>query len=221
MAQYSIGAKLLDVQQKLKAPKDQYNSFGGYAYRSAESIETALKPLLQEQGLVLTLADDIFIVGSYVFCESKATLTDIESGASISVSAHAREDDSKKGMDGAQISGAASSYARKYALCGLFLIDNTPDNDALEPDSANPKKSEATAKKPARSAQKPKDNQQQLVDEETMAAKQRLWTAIKKYAKAMGKDENEVLTEVLGAKDYEATAAYMNMKAFEFETAVG
>lgn len=216
MATNSIGAKLLEVQSKLKAPKDQYNSFGGYAYRSAEGVETALKPLLLENGLVLTLSDEIGLYGEYVFCTSTATLTDIDSGASISVSAHAREDATKKGMDGAQISGAASSYARKYALCGLFLIDNTPDNDALEPEAPKQAQAARSAKKPAK-----KDNQQQLVDEETMTAKKRLWTAIKKYAKAMGKDENEVLTEVLGANEYEATAEYMNMKAFEFETAVG
>ena len=223
MAQYSIGAKLLNIQSKLKAPKDQYNSFGGFSYRSAEDIEAAAKPLLLENGLVLTLTDEMKPVSAYVFCEATATLTDIDSGAHISVSACARVDDSKKGMDGAQISGAASSYARKYALCGLFLIDNTPDNDALEPETVTAKKSEATEKKQARPTQKPaaRDNQQSLIDEETQAAKLRMWIAIQKYAKAMGKDENAVLTEVLGSNLYKETAEYLNMKAYEFETAVG
>lgn len=126
----SVYAKLLAVQTSLKAPKGQFNSFGKYKYRSCEDILEAVKPHLKEVGLVLTLTDDLLMIGNRYYVKATATVTDIQDGAQISVNAFAREEDSKKGMDGSQVTGASSSYARKYALNGLFDIDDTKDSDA-------------------------------------------------------------------------------------------
>lgn len=128
----NVHEKLAKVQGVLKAPKNQYNDFGKYNYRSCEDILEAAKPLCIENGLVLTIADDIIAVGTRVYVKAVATVTDIENSENFSVSAFAREADSKKGMDDAQVTGAASSYARKYALNGLFCIDDTKDVDTNE-----------------------------------------------------------------------------------------
>lgn len=124
--------KLLVIQLALKAPKGQYNSFGKYAFRSCEDILEALKPILNEQQCVLTLSDKIEVVGNRYYVQATATLYDLESGENYSQSAYAREDDAKKGMDGSQLTGATSSYARKYALNGLFCIDDAKDADTNE-----------------------------------------------------------------------------------------
>ena len=120
--------ELISIQRDLKAPKGQYNSFGKYRYRSCEDILEAVKPLLNENGCFLTLSDEVIAVGDRIYVKAIATLTNSE-GIQISVSALAREEDQKKGMDGSQITGTASSYARKYALNGLFCIDDTKDAD--------------------------------------------------------------------------------------------
>jgi hypothetical protein len=120
--------KLLKVQADLKAPKSQFNSFGKYNYRNQEDILEAVKPLLYANGLLLTITDQVISSGEDMFIESVATVTDGEN--SISVKAQAGLDLIKKGMDKSQATGAASSYARKYALNGLFLIDDTKDADA-------------------------------------------------------------------------------------------
>lgn len=122
--------KLLAVQSKLKAPKGQYNSFGKYSYRSCEDIVEAVKPLLAEHKLVLTLEDDILMVGDRVYVKATASLHDTEDYGFVNTTAYAREEKEKKGMDASQVTGAASSYARKYALNGLFAIDDTKDSDA-------------------------------------------------------------------------------------------
>lgn len=122
--------KLIQIQNELKAPKSRYNSFGKYSYRSCEDILEAVKPLLAKYDAVLTIRDEIIEVGSRVYVKAIATFeTD---GGARSVTAFAREPDSKKGMDDSQITGTASSYARKYALNGLFLIDDTKDPDTDE-----------------------------------------------------------------------------------------
>lgn len=122
--------KLIEIQVKLKAPKGQYNSFGKYKYRSAEDILEAVKPLNAEQGLLLTLTDKPVLVGEWNYIEATARLSDGED--SLFVTAYARESENKKGMDHSQITGTASSYARKYALNGLYLIDDTKDADTDE-----------------------------------------------------------------------------------------
>ena len=126
----NVTEKLMNVQSKLKAPKGQENTFGHYKYRSCEDILEALKPLLAEVKAVLTLTDTVEFIGTRFYIKATATFTDIEKQEEISVSAFAREDETKKGMDLAQITGSVSSYSRKYALNGLFLIDDTKDSDA-------------------------------------------------------------------------------------------
>lgn len=124
--------KLTNIQSQLRAPKDKYNSFGKYAYRSAEEILEAVKPLCAEQDCQLTLSDEIVLIGNRFYLCATATLVDNASGEVVNVKAFAREDDIKKGMDGSQITGTASSYARKYALNGLFCIDDAKDADTDE-----------------------------------------------------------------------------------------
>ena len=122
--------KLMKVQSKLKAPKGQYNSFGKYSYRSCEDILEALKPLLAEVGAIVNISDEVKLIGDRFYVEATAMFLDCETGDSIIAKAYAREDESKKGMDLAQVTGSVSSYARKYALNGLFAIDDNKDSDA-------------------------------------------------------------------------------------------
>ena len=126
----NITQKLIKVQSELKAPKGQKNTFGNYNYRSAEDILEAVKPLLTEQGLLMTITDIIEQVGERYYIQAKVTLTDGED--TVEVTGYARESLNKKGMDDSQITGTASSYARKYAMNGLFLIDDTKDSDSNE-----------------------------------------------------------------------------------------
>lgn len=124
--------ELVEIQSKLKAPKDNYNSFGKYKYRSAESILESVKPLLKEYGCILTVSDDIVMVGDRIYVKATATIRN-EKGEYITTSAFAREAEvGKNGMDVSQVTGATSSYARKYALNGLFCIDDTKDTDTEE-----------------------------------------------------------------------------------------
>lgn len=127
-----IYEKLSKIQQKIKAPKNLYNSFGKYNYRNAESILEAVKPFEAEYNVSLILFDDIVEVGDRVYVKATARLIDCEDVDSIEVYAFAREAEEKKGMDDSQITGTASSYARKYALNGLFLLDDTKDADSDE-----------------------------------------------------------------------------------------
>lgn len=120
--------ELIEIQYKLKAPKGQYNSFGKYKYRSCEDILEALKPLLYEHKCRLTIADDMVAVGPRIYVKATATLVN-PSGDTVITTAFAREEETKKGMDASQVTGAASSYARKYALNGMFCIDDTKDSD--------------------------------------------------------------------------------------------
>lgn len=120
---------LKKIQQELKAPKSQFNSFGKYHYRSAEDILEAVKPLLAKHNAVLTLSDDVIEIGGRIYVKATATL---KADETVQVTAFAREPLEKRGMDDSQITGTASSYARKYALNGLFLIDDTKDADTDE-----------------------------------------------------------------------------------------
>lgn len=123
-------SKLSSIQAALKAPKGQFNNFGKYYYRSAEDIVEAVKPILNTVGFHLILTDHVCEVGNRIYVKATATISD--GTETYTATAWAREDEIKKGMDGAQITGAASSYARKYALNGLFAIDDTKDADALK-----------------------------------------------------------------------------------------
>lgn len=127
----NITQKLLYVQQNLKAPKGQYNSFGDYHYRSCEDIQEALKPLLAEVKAVLLLTDEIQQIGDRFYIKAAAVFQDTESDQKIVNTAYARETESRPKMDAAQLTGSCSSYARKYALNGLFCIDDAKDPDTL------------------------------------------------------------------------------------------
>lgn len=124
--------KLLFIQQELKAPKGQYNSFGKYKYRSCEDILEAVKPLCVKHDAALTITDELVLIGDRFYVAAHARLYDCETGDFHEVQAFAREPDDKKGMDSSQVTGTASSYARKYALNGLFCIDDTKDADTDE-----------------------------------------------------------------------------------------
>ena len=150
--------ELIEIQAKLNAPKGQYNRFGSYFYRSCEDILAAVKPLLGATNCTLTISDEIISVGERIYVKATATLSNA-SGECVTTQAFAREESEKKGMDGAQITGAASSYARKYALNGLFAIDDTKDADttnthgqttpAAKPAAAKPAAAKPAAAKPA------------------------------------------------------------------------
>ena len=128
----SVQTKLLKIQNELKAPKNQYNSFGRYKYRNCEDILEALKPILKEQKATIIISDEIVEVNGKSYIKANAVFTDVEDEKSVNVTAYAREEDNKKGMDASQITDCASSYARKYALNGLFAIDDTKDSDYNE-----------------------------------------------------------------------------------------
>ena len=134
-----IYEKLSKIQEELKAPKGQYNSFGKYKYRSCEDILEAVKPLLIKNKLSMQISDELMQIGDRYYVKANATLLDLEDNSTMTNTAYAREEEEKKGMDGSQITGTASSYARKYALNGLFLIDDTKDADTDEYHEQNEK----------------------------------------------------------------------------------
>lgn len=171
----TIRTRLSKVTTALKAPKSQYNSFGKYSYRSAEDIMEAVKPLLAENGLVMTVSDDIVAVGGRIYVKAIVTVMDVESDEQLVTTAFAREEETKKGMDGSQITGSASSYARKYALNGMFCIDDTKDADAT-----NTHGQEAARKAPAPSL---------------LSNKARAWKYFKKHHEAVGTPGNAPLAD--------------------------
>ena len=122
--------KLMNIQNELKAPKSQWNGFGKYNYRSCEEILEVVKPLAFKYKSIVTITDELQQIGDRYYILAIATIYDVESDKSMQATAYAREPEAKKGMDGSQITGSTSSYARKYALNGLFAIDDTKDSDA-------------------------------------------------------------------------------------------
>lgn len=140
--------KLLAIQTELKAPKGQYNTFGMFKYRSCEDILEAVKPLLAKHKATVYITDSIKQIGERYYIEATAHFVDVESGESIEVTAYAREEESKKGMDGSQVTGASSSYARKYALNGMFDIDDTKDSDATNEQTKEQPTNKPTVNKP-------------------------------------------------------------------------
>ena len=175
----SIYETLSHIQVELKAPKNLYNSFGKYKYRNAESILEAAKPLCAKHGCTLTVSDEVILIGSRYYIKATATVQD-KDGNAASATALAREDETKKGMDGAQITGTSSSYARKYALNGLFCIDDTKDPDTNEYHNQTTEDTQEVTAAPEVTAQVVKD----------MAT-----TALKGYAQRTGKDNKTVQTE--------------------------
>ena len=186
----TLKEKLMHIQEELKAPKNLHNNFGGYNYRNAESILEALKPLLAKYGATVTITDNIEEIGGRIYVKSTATIWDtdatstysinsngieVSTGAALVVTAYAREAETKKGMDDAQVTGATSSYARKYALNGLFLLDDTEDVDSeayqaqakQEPQKTTPKKA------PAKKAEPKTEDVPPLTEEEFLFLSQR------------------------------------------------
>lgn len=170
----SVIQKLAKIQQELKAPKGQFNSFGKYKYRSAEDILDAAKPILAENQCTIFITDELVMIGERYYVKANVTFIDLEvenNGFNnvmdkISTTAYAREDEKKSGMDGSQITGSSSSYARKYALNALFLIDDTKDmdTDESEEERRNRAKKEAEERKKAEAAKKKAEKANQQPD---------------------------------------------------------
>ena len=177
----NVHEALGEIQHRLKAPKNQTNKFGGYNYRSAEDILEAVKPLAHEVGATVNCSDEVLMVGDRFYVVATAILTTYE-GEQVAVQGWAREQDERKGMDASQVTGSASSYARKYALSGLFAIDDEKDADAQEPEQPKRKK----AKKPDDLAQ----------------AKRDLMAAVKEYAERMGLDSKAIAGGIAERPDY-------------------
>lgn len=153
--------ELITIQSELKAPKSQFNKFGGYKYRKAEDILEAVKPLLNKQKCTLTITDDIVMVGNRIYVKATATIKN-KKGECETTTGWAREEETKKGMDGSQITGASSSYARKYALNGLFAIDDNADSDTTndgQHQAAQQTQTQQPAAQPSQAAQQPASSQ--------------------------------------------------------------
>jgi len=163
--------KLLIVQQNLKSPKSQYNSFGKYYYRSCEDILEGLKPCLKEVNACVTVDDEIVQIGDHYYIKAQAMFIDCDTGELVCNTAYAREDETKSGMSAAQITGATSSYARKYALNGLFMIDDNKDADTEE--QANETKARSSKSKPSeqKTEQKSKPKTEQEIARQTIDEK--------------------------------------------------
>lgn len=176
----NVYEKLLAVQTKLKAPKSQYNSFGKYNYRNCEDILEAVKPLCAEVKAVVRLTDRITMVGDRYYVEATARFVDCEGdNAEIITTAYAREEEEKKGMDGSQVTGASSSYARKYALNGLFDIDDTKDSD-----TTNTHGQDTATQTKQTTKEKPKTTKEQTPRERLIAKLKALGVNLDEYAKA-------------------------------------
>lgn len=185
MADKTFAERVIAVQSQLKAPKNQRNDFGGFNYRSCEDILEAVKPLLKAEGLFLTITDDIVVLGDRYYVKATATLTDGE--RSLSNQAFAREPEERAKMTDSQVTGAASSYARKYALNGLLAIDDTKEADALNNGKA---KAADNGKAQATDNDKP----QAIAEVRNAADIPSLNAVYKKHEKALGKD-TDFLTE--------------------------
>lgn len=174
----NIYEKLQAIQAALKAPKSQYNSYGKYKYRKAEDILEAVKPLLKEQGLALICTDDLVNIGDRYYIKATVTITDGE--ASIFTTAFAREEETKSGMDGSQITGASSSYARKYALNGLLCIDDTADSDTTNIGTTSDKTQDAVRKTSA--ARKAATEQEPAPAKQKLSKEEMYWKVVEKEA---------------------------------------
>jgi len=186
--------KLTRIQTELKAPKKQYNSFGKYNYRSCEDILDALKPLLDRYNASVIISDDIVLVGARFYVKATATFIDNETGQQKSATAFAREPETKKGMDESQITGTASSYARKYCLNGLFLIDDTKDADTDE--NRNEREGRQQKQPKQQKSQKPQEKE---FDPNEVSEKQAKLNAVRSLCK-QGKISEQAIINVFRQK---------------------
>ena len=216
MATKGIHEVLHDIQVALKVPKDQWNDFGKYPYRNAESILQAVKPLLPS-GYTVVCDASLAVVGSEMVCQVVASLVCAE--GSVSAIGYAREPESKKGMDASQVSGSSTSYAKKYALGNLFAIDGNKDSDSETPSNGTAaKKGPNTRKKAAKPAQA--DTEPLVIDvsEQQLAeAKRALFRAMQGYAERTGRDVDEIVKATFAAKPPEEwTVDEFEAKAYDF-----
>ena len=194
----AIVESMAAIQSSLKAPKGQTNKFGGYKYRSCEDILEAVKPLLKKHKLVLTITDDMTEVGGRVYVKATASVHNAE-GHSILTNGFAREEENKKGMDSSQITGSASSYARKYALNGLFCIDDTKDSDATNSHGRTAPAKKAPAKKATASGLS--DEEMEQLENYIRSSKNSLaaFQAVdEKHGKRMTAAQNDLLKAACG-----------------------
>ena len=204
MLKESEGAmkKLALIQKELFVPKGQTNDFGKYNYRSCEDILVAVKPLLTKHNCTLMLSGDIEVKGigdhTRFYYKAEALLTDLDTMTGVKVAGYAREEDTKKGMDGSQITGAAISYARKYALAGLFCIDNEKDSDATN-------KGDTKEKKSAKD-EEPHDTVSALQINAIKKELERTGISLEKVLESVGKKKIETLTQ----KDYVEVTKRLN-----------
>lgn len=172
--------ELIAIQSELKAPKSQFNKFGGYKYRKAEDILESVKPLLNKQKCTLTITDDIVMVGNRIYVKATATIKN-EKGECETTTGWAREEETKKGMDGSQITGASSSYARKYALNGLFAIDDNADTDTTNDGQHQEAQQQTQTQQPASSQYHPSDLNEGLAYLSRCVSKDNLLWVIQHY----------------------------------------
>lgn len=198
----SLTTKLMMIQSELKAPKNQRNNFGKYNYRNCEDILNALKPHLMKYKCVVLLTDELGLIGDRFYIKATAKLVDAESNNTISVNAYAREEETKKGMDSSQITGSASSYARKYALNGLFAIDDTKDSDYTNQFGKEPQTPQPQYQAP------PKQEPPQLPI-------QQVKFEINQVAKKKGVKSSEILSEVQQKVKYQINEAVNLQQAEE------
>ena len=196
----NIYEKLSNVQTELKAPKNQFNAFGKYKYRSCEDILEAVKPLLAKNKLTMIISDEIEHIGERFYVKATIELFDVETGETIITSKLAREEETKKGMDASQLTGSTSSYATKYALNGLFLIDDTKDADTTNNHGNDQKNENKDTNKSDKPTQK-KESKKITIDT---------------YLEAIRKYEKEYQTEI---KDYLVDKALMEIEDLNFEQA--
>lgn len=204
----TFAQKVSDIQTRLNAPKSQYNSFGKYSYRNAEDILGAVKPLLKEYGMFLCVSDDIVMIGNRYYVKATATLSDGK--LEHEVTAYAREPESKKGMDEAQVTGATSSYARKYALNGLFAIDDIKDADSYD------NRSNAPSGAPQRTQAEPQNSRMAKIAEMQREAVSRFGaqqggSVYKEMLVYFGVDKTEQL------KDSDLEEAHKWIKEYKFD----
>lgn len=204
--------ELQKIQRKLNVPKSLVNKFGGFNYRNAEQILEAVKPLLEEQGCVITLADDVVLVGDRYYVKATATITN-KNGQSVSTSALAREAHDKKGMDDAQITGAASSYARKYALGGLLLIDDGQDPDSEDNSGKNTPAPKPSAKPAAKAADIPPFDLNAAIKEVLGAAsRERLQELFAQRKSMLSGDDLKAYKQAIAKRDKELSDAETKAK---------
>lgn len=209
----NVYEKLMQVQQRLKAPKSQYNKFGDFHYRSCEDIQEAVKPILAEVKAVLLVSDEVVLIGSRFYIKASAVFQDTENPEAITNIAYAREAEEKPKMDQAQITGSCSSYARKYALNGLFCIDDARDPDTVQP-VPQPKKQETvrptqqTRQQPARPTQQKRITGEQI--DTIMYEAARTGTELKKVLERYGVNQ---ITELTQEQFQKAMSAFSKMAA--------